>query len=36
LLLRSACKILNPYDNPFWKKSDRGRRERENAVNSGH
>ena len=41
MLLRSPCKISDPYVNPFWEKSNAGREkkkeEREkNAVNSGH
>jgi hypothetical protein len=39
LLVKSPCKISYPYDNPFWEKSKRGgkkKKERKNAVNSGH
>jgi hypothetical protein len=28
LLLRSPCRISEPYDNPFWEKSDGGRRKK--------
>ena len=28
LLLRSLCKISEPYDNPFWEKSDGGIRKK--------
>jgi hypothetical protein len=39
LCLETPCKISEPYDNPFWVKSNiGGKREskRNNAVNSGH
>jgi hypothetical protein len=39
LCLETPCKISEPYDNPFWVKSNLGgKREskRNNAVNSGH
>ena len=35
-LLRTPCKISEPYDNSFWEKSNNlGRRKKKNAVNSG-
>ena len=38
--MKTPCKISEPYDNPFWEKSNPAEREREerenNAVNSGH
>ena len=41
MLLRTPYKVSEPYNNPFWEKSNpSGMREREkkekNAVNSGH
>ena len=37
LWVKTPCKILEPYDNPFWEKSNPAERERRenNAVNSG-
>ena len=29
MVVRSPCKIWEPYDNPFWKNSDGGEREKE-------
>jgi hypothetical protein len=29
MLLRSPCKISEPYDNPFWENDQRAQRERE-------
>ena len=41
--LKTSCKIWEPYDNSFWEKSNPAeereieeRKERKNAVNSGH
>jgi hypothetical protein len=31
---RSPCKIWEPYDNPFWKNSDGGRREKKREKKS--
>ena len=38
LWVKTPCKISEPYDNPFWEKSNPAQRkkERENAVYSGH
>ena len=39
MLLKTWSKISEPYDNPFWEKSNRIRekkKKRNNAANSGH
>ena len=35
LWLKTPCKVSEPYNNPFWVKSNREEREK-NIVNSGH
>ena len=36
MLFRSPNQISKHYDNTFWEKSNKGRRERKNAINSRH
>jgi hypothetical protein len=36
LSIKTTCKILEPYDNPDWEKSNPAERRENNAINSGH
>jgi hypothetical protein len=36
LSIKTPCKISEPYNNPFWEKSNPAERRENNGIDSGH